>query len=83
MAKLSFKKCDCGGPLPHGHFDHEEAGEDPFPTFSVEIGEDIIKKMEERGVISSQEAEAARAELRGAGLSENMTLPDLLVSIAV
>lgn len=76
MQQLTFKKCDCESDLPHGYF-FVDGEQYPLPIYSVKAGESAINTFAKIHKIMPEDLVSARTELRGAGLSETLTLEDL------
>jgi hypothetical protein len=70
--RIWFEKCGCSNPQAHGHFYDFEFGQCPWPTMSNEAAEDTLKFLAEKRNLASGEMAAIRAEVRAAGLQENM-----------
>ncbi len=64
----TFKTCDCGNELLHGHFFIE--GVRLGPIFSLKDGRDLLALAESNGNISGDEKEQLLQELNSTSISE-------------
>jgi hypothetical protein len=76
MRRVWFEKCDCGTEHPHGYFHAEWKGKCPVPTFSREVGEEMLNALSRERNLSETEKEEVRGQLRAAGLAERMAEAD-------